>query len=49
MANKKFELHAVQLILEEIVNINHREIYLFYENRYYVANWGDKVESNYDA
>ena len=30
---KKFELHANQFILTEIVNLNHREIHHFYKNQ----------------
>ena len=46
---KKFELHGNQFILKEIVNLNHREIYHLYKNRYYVANKCEIVESNYNV
>ena len=47
--NKKFELHGHQFILREIVNLNHREIYHLYKNRYYVANKCEISQSNYDV
>ena len=43
---KKFELHGNQLILLEFVNLNHREIHHLYENRHYVANKCEIIESN---
>ena len=46
---KKFELHGNQFILTEIVNLNHREIHHLYENRYYVANKCEIIESNYNV
>ena len=46
---KKFELHGNQIILTEIVNLNHREIHQLYKNRYYVANKCEINESNYDV
>ena len=46
---KKFELHGNQFILTEIVNLNHREIQHLYENRYYVANKCELIESNYNV
>ena len=46
---KKFELHGNQFILTEIVNLNHREIYHLYKNRYYVANKCEIIESNYNV
>ena len=46
---KNFELHVNQLIITEIVNINHREIHHFYKNRYYVANKCEINESNYNV
>ena len=46
---KKFELQANQFILEEIVNLNNREIHHLYKNQYYVANKWEKVESNYNV
>ena len=46
---KKFELHANQFILTEIVNLNHREIHHLYKNRYYVANKCEIIESNYNV
>ena len=44
---KKFELHGNQFILTEIVNLNHREIHHLYNNRYYVANKCEIIETNY--
>ena len=46
---KKFELHGNQFSLTEIVNLNHREIHHFYNNRYYVANKCEIIESNYNV
>ena len=46
---KAFELHGNQLILTEIVNLNHREFHHIYKNRYYVANKCEIIESNYDV
>ena len=46
---KKFELHGNQFILTKIVNLNHRENYHFYKNRYYVANRCEIIESNYNV
>ena len=46
---KKFELHGNQLILTEIVSLNHREIHHLYTNRYYVANKCEIIESNYNV
>ena len=46
LAIKKIELHAVQLILTEHVNLKHREIYHYYNSWFYLANKIDKVESN---
>ena len=46
---KKFELHGNQFILEEIVNLNHCEIHHLYENRYYVANKCEIIESHYNV
>ena len=43
---KKFELHGNQIILTEIVNLNHREIDHLYKNRYYVANKCEIIKSN---
>ena len=45
---KKFELHVNQVILTEIVNLNHREVHHLYMNRYYVANKCEIIESNYN-
>ena len=44
---KNFQLHGNQFILEEIVNLNHREIYHLYKNLFYVANKWKLIESNY--
>ena len=46
---EKFELHGNQIILTEIVNLNHREIHHLYKNRYYVANKCELIESNYNV
>ena len=46
---KKFELHGNQIVLTEIVNLNHREIHHLYKNGYYVANKCEIIESNYDV
>ena len=46
---KKFELHGNQIILTEVVNLNHREIHHLYKNRHYVANLFEINESNYDV
>ena len=45
-SNKKFELRGNQLILTEIVNLDHREIHHLYKNRFYVANKCEIIESN---
>ena len=45
----KFELHGSQFILTEIVNLNHREIYHLYKNRFYVSNNCELIESNYNV
>ena len=44
---KNIELHGNQLVLTEIVDLNHREIHHLYKNRYYVANNCEIFESNY--
>ena len=46
---KNFELHGNQFILTEIVNLNYWEIHHLYNNRYYVANKCEKIESNYNV
>ena len=46
---KKFELHGNQIVLTEIVNLNHREIHHLYKNGYYVANKCEIIERNYDV
>ena len=46
---KKFELHGNQIILTEIVNLNHREIHDLYKNRCYVSNKCEIFESNYNV
>ena len=46
---KKFELHENEIILTKNVNLNRREIHLFYNNRCYVANKCEKINSNYDV
>ena len=46
---KKFELRGNQFIRTEIVNLNHRENHYFYQNRYYVANKCEIIESNYNV
>ena len=46
---KKFELHGNQFILTEIFNLNHREFHHLYKNRFYVANKGEIIESNYNV
>ena len=46
---KKFQLHGNQFILTEIVNLNHRENHQLYNNRYYVANKCEIIESNYNV
>ena len=46
---KKFELQGNQLILTDIVNLNHRENHHLSKNRYYVANKCEIFESNYDV
>ena len=46
---KKFELHANQFVLTEIVNLNPRENHHLYKNRYYVANACEINESIYDV
>ena len=46
---KNFELHGNQLILTEIVNLNHYEIHHLFKNRCYVANKCEVTESNYDV
>ena len=45
---KKFELHGNQFILPEYVNLNHCEFHHLYQNRYYVPNKCELIESNYD-
>ena len=46
---KKFELHGNQILLTEIVNLNHRELHHLYKNPYYVAKKCETIESNYDV
>ena len=46
---EKFERHGNQLLVTETVNLNHREIYHLYKNRYYIAKKCERVESNYDV
>ena len=46
---EKIELHGNQIILTEIVNLNHREIHHLYKNRYYVANNCELFESNHNV
>ena len=46
---KKFELHGNQFILTEIVNLNHCEFHHLYNNRFYVANKCEIIESIYDV
>ena len=46
---EKFELHGNQVILTEIVNLNHRENHHPYKNRFYVANKCAIFESNYNV
>ena len=43
---KKFELQGNQIILTEMVLLNHREIHQLYRNRYYVAKKSEIIESN---
>ena len=46
---KKFKLHGNQFINTEIVNLNHFENPLLFENHFYVANKFEISESNYDV
>ena len=46
---QKFELHANQFIITEIVNPNHREVHHFYRNRYYVSNKCQIFKRDYDV
>ena len=46
---KNFELHGNQVILLEIVNLNHREIHHLWKNRYCVADKCEIIESNYNV
>ena len=45
---KTFEIHGNQFFLTEIVNLNHRELHHLYENRNYVSNKCEIIESNYN-
>ena len=45
--NINLKLHGNQIILTEIVDLNHREIHHLYKNRYYIANNCEIFESNY--
>ena len=46
---EKFELHGIQFVLTETVNVSHRQIDHLYKNRYYVANRCEIIEGNYDV
>ena len=46
---KKSELHGIQFILTENVNLNNREFHQLYKNRYYVANKCQKNERKFDV
>ena len=46
---KKFELHGNQFVLTEIVNLNLRENHHLCQNRYYVANKCELIESHYNV
>ena len=46
---EKFELHGDQLLITENVNLDHREVYQVYKNRFYVAYKCGMVESIYDV
>ena len=48
-SSKKFELLGNQIVLTEIVDLNHRQLHHLYKNRYYVANKCELFESNYDV
>ena len=41
---KKFETRCKQIILPEIVNVNHRESHHLCKNRYYIANKCENIE-----
>ena len=47
--NQNVDLHGNQFILTEINKLNHSEVHHLYENRYYVANKFEIIESNYDV
>ena len=46
---EKFELHGNQIILTEIVNLNHRKIRHLHRKQYNVENKCELIESNYDV
>ena len=46
---KKFALHSDQLILTEIVNLNHYGVHYLYKNQNYVANKCEIIDSNYNV
>ena len=46
---KKFELHGKEVILTEIVHLNHREIHHLCKNRFCVANKFEIFERTYDV
>ena len=46
---KKFKLHGNQIILTEMVNLNHRQIHHLHKNRYYVAKKCEIIESIYNV
>ena len=47
LSNKKIDLHRYQFLLTEIVN--RCEFHHLYQNRYYVADKREKIDSNYDV